>query len=129
MQKPFVGFSTDRNKTVRVPEGFFEDVLPSITSMLEMKVTLYLFWRLARGGANGSAPRMGSLGEMEDDARLRSALAQARGPRPFVEALHEGLELAVARGTVLQLLVREEPNDISEGRAEYWYMLNTRENR
>jgi DNA replication protein len=112
-----------------VPEGFFEEVLPAITSMLELKVTLYLFWRLARGGADGSAPRMASLAEMEGDEKLRAMLAQARGPRPFAEALHEGLELAVARGTLLQLLVREEPNDISEGRAEHWYMLNTRDNR
>ena len=48
MDKPFTGFSSDRLKTVRVPEGFFEDVLPQIGSMLEMKLTLYLFWRLAR---------------------------------------------------------------------------------
>ena len=41
--KPFTGFSTDRQKTVRVPEGFFEELLPQITSMLEMKITLYLF--------------------------------------------------------------------------------------
>lgn len=45
------------------------------------------------------------------------------------EALREGLELAVARGTVLHLWVREEPNDISEGRTEQWFVLNTRESR
>ena len=46
--RPFIGFSTDKQKTLRVPEGFFEEVLPQIGSMLEMKVTLYLFWRLRR---------------------------------------------------------------------------------
>ena len=47
MSKPFTGFSSDKQKTIRVPEGFFSDVLPQIGSVLELKVTLYLFWRLA----------------------------------------------------------------------------------
>src|SRR5439155_15646649 len=129
MNKPFTGFSTDKQKTVRVPEGFFEDVLPQIGSMLEMKVTLYLFWRLARGGRNGAAPRMVSLADLDEDTGLRSALARVKGPRPHEEALREAIELAVARGTLLQLWVREEPNDVSEGRAEQWFVLNTRDNR
>ena len=127
--KPFTGFSTDRSKTVRVPEGFFEEVLPQITSVLELKVTLYLLWRLARSSRDTSAPPLVSLMELETDSTLRSALSVVKGLRPVEEALHEGLELAVARGTVLQLWVREEPTDISEGRAEQWYVLNTRENR
>jgi DnaD/phage-associated family protein len=127
--KPFTGFSTDKGKTVRVPEGFFEDVLPQIGSMLEMKVTLYLFWRLARSARDGSSPRMVSLAELEGDDELRSALSRSKGPRSFEEALREGLELAVGRGTILQLWVREEPTDISDGRAEQWYVLNTRDNR
>lgn len=126
MDKPFVGFSTDKHKTVRVPEGFFEDVLPAITSMLEMKVTLYLFWRLARGGANGSSPRMASLSEMESDSKLRLALAHNNGPRPVAEALREGLELAVARGTLLQLWVRDQGAGAT---ISQWYLLNTRDNR
>ncbi len=127
--KPFTGFSTDRQKTIRVPEGFFEDVMPQISSMLEMKVTLHLFWCLSRNGRAGLSPRMISLAELESDAGLRSALAPNKGPRPVDEALREGLELAVGRGTILQLWVREEPTDISEGRAEQWYVLNTRDNR
>jgi DnaD/phage-associated family protein len=127
--KPFIGFSTERHRTVRVPDGFFEDVLPSITSMLEMKVTLYLFWRLARNGRSASSPRMVSLAELEADDEMRSALARCKGPRPHAEALREGLELAVARGTLLQIWVREEPTEQSEGRVEQWYMLNTRDNR
>ncbi|HYP42351.1 MAG TPA: DnaD domain protein [Chloroflexia bacterium] len=127
--KPFIGFSTDRHKTVRVPEGFFEDILPTITSMLEMKVTLYLFWRLARSGPNGTSPRMAGMEELEASDSLRAALARCKGPRPHGEALREGLELAVARGTLLQIWVREEPTESTEGRVEQWYMLNTRDNR
>jgi DnaD/phage-associated family protein len=129
MTKPFTGFSTDRQRTVRVPEGFFEDVLSQITSMLEMKVTLYMFWRLSKSAREGAAPRMVSMADLEADTGLRAVLARSKGPRPVEDALREGLELAVARGTVLQIWVREEPTDISEGRAEQWYVLNTRDNR
>ena len=132
--KPFTGFSSDRQKTLRVPEGFFEDVLPQITSMLEMKVTLYLFWRLARAGANGPSPRMVSLGELEGEDRLKGALSQGKGPRSFGDALREGLELAVARGTVLQLRIANFGLRIGDGaepvqESEHWYLLNTRENK
>jgi DNA replication protein len=132
--KPFTGFSTDKQKTVRVPEGFFEDVLPQITSLLEMKITFYLFWRLARGGANASSPRMVSLGELEGEDKLKTVLSQGKGPRSFGDALREGLELAVARGTLLQLRIANSGFRIENGQGsaqefEYWYLLNTRENK
>jgi len=134
--KPFIGFSTEKHKTVRVPEGFFEDLLPQITSMLEMKVTLYLFWRLSRSGNGSAAPRVVSLAEMAQSDELRSVLSLSKGPRTFDEALQEGLELCVSRGTLLQLLVREEVGDQGSGigdqgseKEERWYVLNTKENR
>jgi DnaD/phage-associated family protein len=131
MTRPFIGFTPDKQRAVRVPEGFFTDLMPHITSMLEMKVTLYLFWRLARGTKEGTAPKMVSLSELDADEDLRSAISRVKGPRPHDEALREGLELCVARGSVLQLRVRDEtdahaPVDITE---EYWYILNTRDNR
>ncbi|MEO8287374.1 MAG: DnaD domain protein [Chloroflexota bacterium] len=134
MNKPFTGFSSDKQKTVRVPEGFFEEVLPQITSMLEMKVTMYLFWRLARSGANASSPRMVSLEELEGEDSLKTTLSQGKGPRTFSDALREGLELAVARGTLLQLRIadkglRVEGADGVGTQFEYWYLLNTRENK
>src|SRR3954471_13974423 len=134
MNKPFTGFSTDRQKTIRVPEGFFEDVLPQITSLLEMKITLYLFSRLARGGAGASSPKMVSLGELESEDKLKAVLAHGKGPRTFGDALREGLELAVARGTLLQLRIanfglRIDGAEASPQEFEYWYLLNTRENK
>lgn len=156
MTKPFTGFSTDKQKTIRVPEGFFEDILPQITSVLEMKVTLYLFWRLARSGPGNAAPRMVSLSELEADDKLKAAISQTKGPRPFEEALREGLEYAVGRGTLLQLRISdfglraEASNTNGNGNGsghhngngngkhhsepeidltEYWFLLNTRENK
>jgi DnaD/phage-associated family protein len=156
MTKPFTGFSSDRQKTIRVPEGFFEDILPQITSVLEMKVTLYLFWRLARSGPSISAPRMVSLGELESDDKLKTALSQGKGLRRFEEALREGLELAVGRGTLLQLRISDfglriahpvangngnghsngngngngaHPPEEVQDHTEYWFLLNTRDNK
>ncbi|HET9493332.1 MAG TPA: DnaD domain protein [Chloroflexia bacterium] len=131
MSKPFTGFSSDRQRAVRVPEGFFAELLPQITSMLEMKVSLHLVWRLSRPGPRDAeaSPLMCSLGELAGDELLRAALAPVKGPRTHAEALREGLELAVSRGTLLQLWVREEQYNGHEGRAERWYLLNTRENR
>ncbi len=152
MTKPFTGFSSDRQKTIRVPEGFFEDILPQITSVLEMKVTLYLFWRLARSGPSVSAPRMVSLGELESDDKLKTALSQGKGLRRFEEALREGLELAVGRGTLLQLRISDfglrvahpvangnghsngngngaHPLEEVQDHTEYWFLLNTRDNK
>ena len=112
MNKPFTGFSTDKQRTVRVPEGFFEDVLPQIGSMLEMKVTLYLFWRLARmvrGGRDGSVPRMVSLDELEDETfsfererslgALRELSDQIQKNRPLseLEQLEKQLGRAIER--------------------------------
>lgn len=152
MTKPFTGFSSDKTKTIRVPEGFFEDILPQITSVLEMKVTLYLFWRLARSGPSVGSPRMASLAELEADEKLKAALAQGKGLRRFEEALREGLELAVSRGTLLQLRISDFGFRIGEAdngnghvngngngngvhhdepvdRTEYWFLLNTRESK
>jgi len=152
MTKPFTGFSSDKTKTIRVPEGFFEDILPQITSVLEMKVTLYLFWRLARSGPGVSSPRMVSLGELESDDKLKTALSQGKGLRHFEEALREGLELAVSRGTLLQLRISDfglrvahpvsngngkehtngngtHPLEEVQDHTEYWFLLNTRENK
>jgi DnaD/phage-associated family protein len=160
MTKPFTGFSSDKQKTIRVPEGFFDDVLPHIGSLLELKVTLYLFWRLARGGPLTGSPRIVSLTELQSEDKLKAALAHAKGPRPFNEALREGLELAVGRGTILQLRIAQlntpvatlpgangHTNGNGNGngnghhlngagkhpepleRVEYWFLLNTRDNK
>lgn len=136
--KPFIGFSTDKHKSVRVPGGFFEELLAQITSMLEMKVTLYLFWRLSGAASTGAStsPRMVSLTELREAVDLRAALSLSKGPRTFDEALEEGLELCVSRGTLLQLLVRDEAAGDAFGSGEgesaveeQWFVLNTKESR
>src|SRR5690242_3611810 len=113
----FSGFQGE-DKRVQVPESFFASVLPQITSLAELKVTLHVFWRLA---AQVGQPRLVSYQELAADPVLARALTAGRNPRPAEEWLREGLELAVTRGTLLHL--RVQPEGDPPGAAESWYMV------
>src|SRR5262245_10557391 len=115
----FSGFGAEE-KRVQIPESFFTTVLPRITHPAELKVTLHVFWRLA---AQVGQPRLLSYPELAADPVLLAALTAGRNPRPAEEWLREGLDLAVARGTLLHLLV--QPEDGPPERAESWYLVNT----
>ena len=119
----FTGFRND-DRRVQVPERFVTEVVPAITSVAELKVTLHVFWLL---GYKTGRPRCVSWSELAGDAVLGRSLTASPGPRPAEEWLREGLELAVARGTLLHLVVApdEGPPDL----AESWYLANTRANR
>ncbi|MGI8589246.1 MAG: DnaD domain-containing protein [Chloroflexia bacterium] len=112
----FNGFRSDEER-VQLPAGLLADIVPAITSLAELKVTLHLFWRLA---AQVGQPRLLSYPELAADPVLAASLTAGRNPRPAKEWLREGLELAVARGTLLQLTVQPEG-----GEAELWYMVHT----
>jgi len=113
----FSGFGTDEGR-VPIPESFFSAVLPGITHLAELKVTLHVLWRLA---AQVGHPRLVSEAELAADPVLIGALSAGRSPRPAEEWLREGLELAVARGTLLQLIMQPE----GSAPAESWYLANT----
>jgi DnaD/phage-associated family protein len=114
----FNGFQSEE-KRVSLPESFFTSVLPQITNLAELKVTLHVFYRLA---AQVGQPRLLSYPELAEDRALAAALTAGRNPRPAAEWLREGLELAVARGTLLQLIVQPEGGAADE---EFWYLVNT----
>jgi DnaD/phage-associated family protein len=44
----FPGFPEDIANQVRIPEQFFDQVLLRIVNLAELKLTLYIFWRLER---------------------------------------------------------------------------------
>src|SRR5579885_160848 len=115
--KGFAGFSTQRNRLVPVPDAFFTELLPQIDNLSELKVTLHLFWLLYH---RQGLPKAIARSELEEDAALLRSLKTVRGPRPAHDYLREGLERAVARGTLLSLSVSE-----LGGTVERWYFLNT----
>ncbi len=109
----FSGFP-QKGYMIKVPGLFFSELLPHIDDLAELKVTLYCFWRLQQKEGQEAYLRrsefladkvfMGGLGAREDERR---------------SSLLEGLERAVARGTLLHVCVHRAKQD------EDLYFVNT----
>ncbi len=118
--KPFRGFPTDRERLVSLPETFFTEVLPFITHPLELKVLLYVFWKVSK---TQRRPRCVSLSEVLEDVSMTRPLIHLGGASTPKEALLRGLEMCAVRGTLLTFSTQT-----SEGE-EKWFMVNTYFNR
>jgi DNA replication protein len=116
----FSGFPGGKNPSVPLPEQCFTALLPEIEDYAELKVTLHLFWLLAQ---KRGTPRCASERELAADQRLRRSLRRKGDPRPPEERLRAGLELAVARGTLLCVRTRLDDELVS------WYFFNTEPSR
>jgi DNA replication protein len=117
--KTFVGFPAGKVRFTSVPDLFFSELLPSIDSIPELKVTLHVVWSLYR---MKGYPRCTSLEELLHDSVLLQGLAMpGQSPEHWVR---EGLERAVSRGTLLHLRTLTE-----EGDPQDWYFLNTEQGR
>jgi len=112
----FAGFPPGKNPYVPLPEQFFTVLMPEIEDIGEMKLTLHLFWLLSH---KAGTPRCASDRELLADPLLRRALRRAGDPRPHEERLRMGLELALARGTLLRVRARVDHEIIG------WYFFNT----
>ncbi len=110
----FAGFP-QRTKYTAIPNLFFSQLLPQIEDLVELKVTLHVFWALAQ---KRGYPRFISLSELLSDAALVSGL---KGPPE--EALRRGLNSAVSRGTLLHLVLEQQ------GKADDLYFLNSEVDR
>ncbi len=124
----FTGFPTGKNPYVPIPEVFFTHILPEIEDSAELKVTLHIFWRLARKEAE---LRCISDKEMATDKLLLHSLKRRGDPRPAEERLRVALEEAVARGTLLRvnLQMTGGDGDIHEQKSVNWYFFNTSRSR
>ena len=99
----FDGFGGDESFTP-LPDSFFRRLLNEISDADELKVTLYLLWRLTNiEGAYHTLCRS----EMLEDERFLAGLGEA--------GLDAGLEKAVRRGSLLRV----------EGSGGGFYLLNT----
>ena len=108
------------NQLVPLPADFITRVMPQITSMLELKVTLHLFALVTR---QTSRPRRVSWDALVTDEILAQSLqVVAVHARPS-DLLAEGLGLAVKRGTIMHV-VRPD----AHGRAINWYLVHTAAN-
>jgi DNA replication protein len=115
-----IGFSgfPQKGRLVKVPGLFFSELLPQIDSLAELKVTLYCFWRLQH--KEGDVPYLWEREIWGDEAFL-SGLGTRDSERRA--ALADGLERAVARGTLLHVRLKRG------GQEESLYLVNTARGR
>jgi len=110
----FSGFPEGKVHLTPLPGPFFQDLLPQIDHLDELKVTLQAFWLvdhmeevfryLRRGDFQAGRNFMDGLGETPELAE---------------EALDEALQRAVRRGTLLRLMVKLDAGE------EAIYFINT----
>jgi DnaD/phage-associated family protein len=118
--KRFGGFLVATEPVVEVPRAFFIDVLPQLTDLNEVQATMAVF-RLAAeaGGIEAPVGREALLA----DRPLRTALRTVGSPREPDRRIADGLDMALARGTLLAFTT-------SGGREErVWYYVNTPANQ
>jgi len=126
MMTGFAGFPSGKNPYVPVPEVFFTVLLPEIEDSVELKVTLHLFWLLAQKKGN---PRCVSGNDLLADPILLRGLKRRGDPRPPEERLQQGLELALARGTLLRIHLRLVSEEDEQAGIVDWYFFNTPRSR
>lgn len=120
MTRRFDGFVATTDPAVPVPRAFFTDVLPGLTDLNEIQVTLSVF-HLAQ--ENGGIQLPVSEAAIRRDRSLRAALRVAGSPREPDRRIDLGLDLATARGTILRFAA--EFGDSSST----WYYVNTPANQ
>ena len=116
--KGFPGFPDGKVRLTQVPNLFFSDLLPIIDNMAELKVTLYAFWAL---GQKEGKVRYLRLTDFLNDPAFINGL----GPTTEIatDALLDGVERAVARGTFLHVNVES-----ADGKMDLYFM-NTEKGR
>ena len=142
----FAGFPAGNLKVTPVPDLFFSDLLPLVDNLVELKVTLHCLWLFRQRG--DEVPVVSAAELEEDELLLRGllvALGRERRAEPgqagwrsterqiASEALREGLERAVGRGTLLQVSAqgpeRATAGRLPAGAALAWYVLNSERGR
>jgi DNA replication protein len=109
----FAGFSEDAGD-VRLPAGFFSELLPLLDDLAELKLTLYVL----HAQALGEGPLFFSLEKLGQEPVLLQALAAA-APGPAEKTLARTLEQMAARGTLLSVVITQE--NVAQQR----YLLHT----
>ncbi len=111
----FSGFPDGPLQATVIPSIFFSDVLSGIDDPGELKLILYLFWRLGRKRAY---PRFATRRELETDPTIRAGLG-----RMGDNALASALDRLVADRLILRrsIQLKSEPEEC--------YFLNTASGR
>jgi DNA replication protein len=117
--KPFAGFPSGRVSYTPIPDLFITELLAEIDDLGELKLTLYLFWALCH---QKGTPRYLTLSELQSEGALLAGLPMSAGQTTF-DVLHDAVQRAVERRTVLQLDIKHESGETS------YLFLNTPQGR
>jgi DnaD/phage-associated family protein len=98
--KGFPGFPEGKLRLTKIPNLFFSELLPDIDDLAELKVTLYAFWVF---GQKEGHVRYLRLSDFLDDVQFIKGMGAT--PTIAAEAVIDGIERAVARGTFLHVSV------------------------
>ena len=115
--KEFSGFPA-RMEFTPIPNLFFSSLLPQISDIAELKLTLYIFATLYK---KKGYPRFTTYHELLSDVSLMKSLKETG--KPPEEALRTALEMAARRGTILHLVLERD------GANEDVYFLNNESNK
>lgn len=107
-------------EAVGVPGWFLTETAPRIREMAEMQVML-AFFRLT---ASSNAEEPLAEGYLTQDEPLAESLRMDGASLQPVQQIRRGIELAVARDTLLRFSVAND-----EGDEYYWLLLATQDNR
>ena len=103
----FPGFPEETTNQIRIPEQFFRYVLPAIDKLDELKLTLYVFWRLEHMEGVFHYLR---FRELMQDSQLVNLLGKDSNKAPA--AIETAVRKAVKRGTLLEAEVDEGQDKI-----------------
>jgi DNA replication protein len=109
--KGFSGFADGPDTLTPIPEAFFRDLLIQIDQLAEMKLTLFIIWRLAQQEGKF---RFLSMHLLEEDEMLRAMMPEG--------IWKDALERCVARGTLIAVTVESTPT-------ENYFFLNSQRGR
>ena len=114
----FKGFPDGKVHLTPIPGPFFNELLPQIDDLGELKVTLYAFWKLNR--LEGTF-RYLRLADIHMDKTFMSGMGKTDQAAQL--ALGDALKGAVKRGTLLQIILPVEADQ------EVFYFLNSPKGR
>ncbi|MDP8908967.1 MAG: DnaD domain protein [Chloroflexota bacterium] len=117
MTRRFGGFLMTEEPSLAMPRAFIAEVLPQLSDLAEVKVTLCLFDLLAETSGYETPVAEEVIFR---HGPLREGLKRLGSPKEPDESIARGLELAVSRGTFLRFVAEH-----ADGRQSAWYLLNT----
>jgi DnaD/phage-associated family protein len=114
----FKGFPEGKTRLTPIPASFFRELLPAIDHLEELKLILYVFWKLDRMEGSFRYLRRSDLSR---DTQLMKGLEPV--PEKTETTLDEALERLVTREVLLRTIIQLEEGE------ETLYFLNSPKGR